>query len=170
MPGRSNKRPGMVGFKDWEVLGLRRGLGTIAPFRHELIELGLVLGHAQALQEIAEFALLVLQTPQRLGTVLVESAVAARGPGPAAMTEVLHLGAHALHFFLPMVVAVTAPTTHASAPQREGEDREAYGPPEYEPKHREHDPRRMPEPEAGPETRMPPFVASCRTAHRSLAL
>src|ERR1700726_4943432 len=47
--------------------GLRRGLGTIAPFRHELVELGLVPGHGQTLQEVAKFALLLFQPPQRVG-------------------------------------------------------------------------------------------------------
>src|SRR3954451_18225418 len=39
---------------------------TIAPVGHELVELGLVLCRPQAVQEIAEFALLVLEPAERL--------------------------------------------------------------------------------------------------------
>src|SRR5580693_8362668 len=81
----------------------RRRLRTVAPLGHELIELALVLGHTQALQEFTELPLLLLQSPQRLGAVFVESAIAARGPGPAAGTEALHLGPNALHLSLPVV-------------------------------------------------------------------
>src|SRR5216683_3548163 len=149
------------------TLGLRRRRGRVAPLCHELIELALVLGHAQTLQKFTEFALFVLQSPQRLGAVFVESVVAACGPRPAARTKALHLGPHAFHLFLPMVVAMSAPAAHSSAPQGEGEDRKAYGPPEDEPQHHEDDPSRMPKPKRPVITWVSPFMASCRTAHRS---
>src|SRR5260370_7873739 len=98
-------------------LGLRRGRrGRIAPLSHELVELGLVLGHAQALQEFTEFALLLFQPLQRIGTVFIESAVAARRPGPAAMTEALHLGAPPLPLFLPTLALMSAPPPHPPPP------------------------------------------------------
>jgi hypothetical protein len=46
---------------------------------HELIELFLVLGVAQPIEEILEFGLLLLETLQRLDAVFVEGAVAAAG-------------------------------------------------------------------------------------------
>ena len=47
--------------------------------RHELVELFLVLGVAQAIEEIAEFGLLLFEAPQRFHAVFVEGAIAARG-------------------------------------------------------------------------------------------
>ena len=47
--------------------------------RHELVELFLVLGVTQAIQEILEFGLLLLEAPQGVHAVFVEGAVAARG-------------------------------------------------------------------------------------------
>src|SRR5215472_13893540 len=61
-------------------LGLRRSarLGRpVATLRHELVELDLVLGVPQAIKEIPELALLLLEPPQRLGAVVVKGAVAA---------------------------------------------------------------------------------------------
>ena len=65
-------------------LGLR-AFGTTAAVGHELVELGLVLGVAQALEELAELALLLLEPVQGFRAILVEGAVAARLlPAPAA--------------------------------------------------------------------------------------
>src|SRR5204862_7484526 len=58
------------------VLGRRRALPML---RHELVELFLVLGVTQTIEEIAEFGLLFLETPQRFHAVFVESAVATGG-------------------------------------------------------------------------------------------
>jgi len=58
---------------------LRRAAAPIAPFGHELIELGLVLGGAQPIEELAELLLLFLEPAQRVGAVVVEGAIAARG-------------------------------------------------------------------------------------------
>src|ERR1043166_3444167 len=124
---------------------LRRG--AVAPLGHELVELGLVLGEAQPVEEVAEFALLVLEPTQRLGAVLVEGMVAARrrplprtAPALHAVAHAAHLLFHPLHFALP---ALAATTTHALAPDHEGEDREAHRPPEDEPEDHNHDPGRM---------------------------
>src|SRR4029078_9903204 len=68
--------------------GVRRG--PVAPIRHELVELGLVLGHAQAVEECAELALLFLEPAQGFRPVLVKSAVAAGGmPRRAVVTALL---------------------------------------------------------------------------------
>src|SRR5690625_383142 len=54
------------------------GITSIATtLRHELVELGLVLGLPQALEEIEELLLLFLEPPQRLFAILIEGAVAA---------------------------------------------------------------------------------------------
>src|ERR1700754_4013010 len=55
-----------------------RVAGTGATFGHELIELGLVLRHPQARQEIAEFPLLLFQALQGVLAILVKRAIAAR--------------------------------------------------------------------------------------------
>jgi hypothetical protein len=62
------------------MLGLRLRcivLGAIAPLGHELVKLDPVLGKAQPLQELFELALFVLEPPQRIGAIIVESAIAA---------------------------------------------------------------------------------------------
>ena len=51
----------------------------VAPFGHELVELSTVASETQALEKLAEFPLLVLKAPQRIGLVFVEGTVAARG-------------------------------------------------------------------------------------------
>src|SRR5580692_10857065 len=95
----------------------RRGrLRAVAPVGHELVELGLVLGHTQALEEFAKLALLVLETAQRLGAVVVEGAVAARS---APATETLHLGAHAIHFVLHAAVSASAPANQLYLPDHD---------------------------------------------------
>ena len=62
------------------VLGVLRlvvGRGrTLALLGHEGVELLLVLGVAQTVEELAEFTLLLLQAPQRLGAIFIEGAVA----------------------------------------------------------------------------------------------
>ena len=62
-------------------LGIVRRRRTRAVLRHELVELFLVLGVAQAVEEVAEFDLLFLEPAQRVGAVFVEGAVAARSAG-----------------------------------------------------------------------------------------
>ena len=66
-------------------LGFRAGRtgAAAAAIGHELIELGLVLGVAQALQEFPELALLLFEPAQRLGAIFVERPISAR-PGVAA--------------------------------------------------------------------------------------
>jgi hypothetical protein len=52
-------------------------MGAIAPFGHELVELGAVLGKAQPPQELLELALLFFEPAQRIGAIFIESAIAA---------------------------------------------------------------------------------------------
>jgi len=64
----------------WLRLGLRlRSVvtGAIAPLSHELVELGPVLGKAQALQKLLKLALFFLKPAQRIDAIFVESAIAA---------------------------------------------------------------------------------------------
>jgi len=53
-------------------------LGTGAPLRHELIELGFVLRRPQANEKVLKFPLLVFEAPQGFLTIVVEGAIAAR--------------------------------------------------------------------------------------------
>src|SRR6478609_9219540 len=93
------------------VRGRRRPLAVL---RHELIELFLVLGVAEPIQEILEFDLLLLEATQRLHAVFVESAVAARRRPETREAEAvalhpvahpLHLVLHALHLVFKPVLA-----------------------------------------------------------------
>src|ERR1700733_1994202 len=70
--------------------------------RHELVELFLVLGVTQPIEEILEFGLLFLEAPQGFHAVLVEGAVAARGRSEAAEGEAASL--HATTHPLPLVL------------------------------------------------------------------
>src|SRR3982074_562688 len=92
--GPSNSSLGLA------VRGRRR---TLPMLGHELIELFLVLGVPQALQEFLKFGLLLLKAPQRFHAVFVEGAVAARGRAKAAEAEAaaLHAIAHPLHLVRP---------------------------------------------------------------------
>src|SRR3954454_10391668 len=78
-------------------LVVRRGRTRLV-LRHELVELFLVLGVTQAVEEIPEFDLLLFKTLKRLGAVFVEGAVAARLRTEAAEAEAaaLHAAAHPL--------------------------------------------------------------------------
>src|SRR5512132_384375 len=82
-------------------LVVRRGR-TLLVLRHELVELFLVLGVTQAVEEIPELDLLFLETLQGFGAVLVEGAVAARGrtEAEAGKAATLHAAAHPLHLVL----------------------------------------------------------------------
>lgn len=54
-----------------------RWLGTRAPLRHELIELGFVLRRPQTNEEVLKFPLLLFEAPQGFLTIVVERAIAA---------------------------------------------------------------------------------------------
>src|SRR5690348_11072344 len=110
---------------------LRRSRRALAQFGHELVELGLVLGEAQAVEEGAELLLLFLQPAQRLGAVFVERAVAAGGsrrrralaantapalPAGPGCRAALPLSALVLSALIAAAVAVVPPASHASAP------------------------------------------------------
>src|SRR6185437_1898873 len=140
------------------------GLRPIAALGHKLIELGFVLGEAQTIEELAEFALLFLKPPQRVGAIFVEGAVAARGrvtpriaaPRITAFRIAAHFRAHpvhlalqALHLVLPAVMPAAVglilvmSATHSSAPYCEDKDRETRGPPHHETKDDQRDPGRF---------------------------
>src|SRR5262249_53194960 len=108
-----------------------------AALGHELVELGAVLGKAQALEELDELALLLLEAAQRLFAVFVESAVAAGRAVPAPRTGAT----------VPVVVvpasACLRPTAHASAPYAIGEDEKADRPIGDEAQDHEGDPDRL---------------------------
>src|SRR6202044_2949726 len=104
--------------------------------RHELVELFLVLGVAQPIEEFAELLLLVLKPPQRLHAVVVEGAVAARRR-PEGEATALHAIAHPFHFVLhPLHLVRPAilmtPATHFSAPECEKEKAKTDPPPDEE--------------------------------------
>src|ERR1700719_3766223 len=108
--------------------GLLRSLlrRAVAPFRHELIEFRLVLGLAQACQEVPELTLLVLQALERIGAVFVEGTVAA---GTMVAPPVATV-AQAFHLTLPAIAGI--PATHSSSPDDECKDHEADRPPHHE--------------------------------------
>src|SRR5882757_391020 len=118
--------------------------------RHELVEFFLVLGVAQAIEEILELDLLLLEAAQRFDAVFIEGAVAARGRAEAAEAETMafHAVAHPLHLVLHplhlVLKAVLAPATHFPAPECEEEKCEANRPPEDETQHGHNDPAGMP--------------------------
>src|ERR1700761_1316340 len=109
---------------------------------HELVELFLVLGVTQTIEEILELVLLVLEAPQRFHAVFVEGSVAAGGRVEAAKTteaksaplhataHPLHLVLHPLHFILPAILMT--PATHARSPEGEKEEGKTDRPPEHE--------------------------------------
>src|SRR5690349_16611365 len=105
------------------ALGLRRGrlrwrrrwlVGAGAAVGHELVELGLVLGGAQLVEELAEFALILLEAAQGLLAIFVEGDVAARGVATPAVLPglVLVARAHAVRD-VPTAGVAVLPATHA---------------------------------------------------------
>src|SRR3984885_8107662 len=95
--------PEASALKIYPDLTLRLTVGgrgwTRAVLGHELVELFLVLGVTQPIEEILEFGLLLLKALQRFDAVFVEGAVTARGRTEAAEVEAaaLHVVAHPLH-------------------------------------------------------------------------
>src|ERR1700733_9280019 len=128
------------------VLGRRLRAGAVVG--HEEVELLLVLGMAQAVEEFAKLLLLVLKAPQRLHAAFVESAVAARrrpeGEAMALHTVAhpLHLVLHPLHLVAPAVLMI--PAAHFSAPECEKEKGKTDRPPDEEAEYRYGDPPWMP--------------------------
>src|ERR1700759_3702460 len=131
----------------------RRRCRTGAMLRHERIELFLVLGVAQAIEEILELDLLLLKPPQRIRAVFVEGAIAARGraeaeaaaiglPGIHVVAHPLHLVLHPLHLVRPAILMT--PATHFSAPECEKEKAKADRPPDEEAEDRHGNPAGMP--------------------------
>src|SRR3954447_3625856 len=117
---------------------LRRCAVPIAPLGHELVELGFVLGEAQAIKEVAKFALLFFETPKRLRPIFVEGAVAAGrrlAPAPRSVPGTsaypLELVLHPGHLVFPAFDAVST-AAHSSTPNNKGQEREAHRPPDYE--------------------------------------
>src|SRR5262245_44405085 len=79
---------------------LRRRTLPVAAVGHELVELGAVLGKAQALEELAKLALLLFKPLQGLLLVFVEGAIAARrcrAPPAATALSAAAVFAAALH-------------------------------------------------------------------------
>src|SRR5579863_8382165 len=102
MCGPSHRSARWTALPDFAVmelpLALRRRLrrfaaGAVAAFVHELVELGAILGKAQALQELLEFALFIFEPAQGFGAVIVEGAIAtgSRAKPIAAALELRHL-------------------------------------------------------------------------------
>src|SRR6185312_1669219 len=119
---------------------LRRGRRRVrtAALGQELIELGLVLGKAQAVEEAAELALFLFEPAQGIGAVLVEGAIAAAvvPPAPAASSLVAPL-------IVPAAIAAMSPATHSSTPDEKGQERKAHRPEQDEARDRQGDPGRL---------------------------
>src|ERR1700759_4072325 len=88
------RRVGALGLKA-KRLALRglvvRRRGAVAMLPHERVELFLVLGVAQAAEEILELLLFLLEAAQRLTAILVEGTVAAGGRAEAEPAEAMTL-------------------------------------------------------------------------------
>src|SRR3981081_1689890 len=109
---------------------------TLAVLRHELVELFLVLGVTQPIEEILELGLLLLEAAQGFHAVFVEGAVAAGGRAEAAERKAaaLHAVPHPLHLVLHPLHLVgeailVSPATHFSAPECEKEKGKPARPP-----------------------------------------
>src|SRR5687767_9848259 len=113
-----------------------RALRLVAAVGHELVELGLVLGLAQAVEEIAELLLLFLEALQRLGAVFVEGGIAARA-APRAAPPLIHPA------FLLAVPAAATSASHASTPYQVSQEREADRPRDDEGQNQQGDPGRL---------------------------
>ena len=101
--------PGALSLCGWSFGGVGRGLCCAM----NCVELFLVLGVAQAVEEILELDLLFLEPLQGFRAVLVEGAVAARGRTEAEAAEAaalhaiahpVHLVLHPLHLVLPAIL------------------------------------------------------------------
>src|SRR4051812_42060026 len=131
------------------LVGRRRGRACLV-LRHELVELFLVLGVTQTVEEVLELDLLLLEPLQCLGAVLVKGAVAARGRAEAkaetvalhAAAHTVHLVLHPLHLVLPAILV--APARHSSAPECEKEKGKSDRPPHDETEDGHGDPAGMP--------------------------
>src|SRR5271170_5090040 len=106
----------------WPSDGLRLWRGafrTAVAVGHEFVEFGLVLGMAQAVEKLHEFALLFFQPAQGLGAVLVKGAVAGRlavaGAGSAA-APALGRSLHSRHPPLPARPGAICPACHSPTP------------------------------------------------------
>src|SRR5262249_30227486 len=120
----------------------------------ELIEFGLVFGHAQAVEEFHEFALLFFKAAKRLRLVFVESTIAARraravlrprpmsGPMPTLVFGKT-LPAIRPPFLLALPTLFPSfllPARHSSAPNEICQSCQAQGPKEDETTHHQSDP------------------------------
>ena len=117
MGGSGSEGLGARASKSNPAAGRPVAASDVAVLRHELIELFLVLGVTQPIEEVAEFGLLFLKAPQRFHAVFVEGAVAARGRTEAAKAAALHVIAHPLHLVLhPLHLVLTSDPDDSSNP------------------------------------------------------
>src|SRR6185437_16002291 len=129
---------------------------ALIPLGQELVELGLVFGQPQPVEEGAEVALLLFEPAQRLIAILIEGAIAARrrrarSPAPEPLVGVA----------LPAGKPAMLPASHSSAPQEKGEGGEPQWPEQHEAQHHERNPGRLAD-------LVQPFRHSRRDAHGSL--
>ena len=112
--------------------------------RHELVELFLVLGVTQPIEEIAKFVLLLLKPAQGFHAVFIKRAITAGRWAESAERKAppLHAIAHSFHFVRPTIVIV--PATHFSAPEGEKEKGKADRPPDDEAQDGHGDPAGVP--------------------------
>src|ERR1019366_8850705 len=113
------------------------------------VELFLVLGVTQPIEEIPEFGLLLLEALQGFHAVFVEGAIAARRRTAEAEAATLHAAAHPLHLVLHPLhlvrpAVLMTPATHFSAPECEKEKGKADRPPDDEAEHGHGDPAGVP--------------------------
>src|SRR6266404_1098708 len=121
----------------------------VAAIGHELVELGLVLGEAQFVQEALELALLLFEAAQSLLAVFVEGGVAAAGllaPAPATVPALVRTTLVALvrtalvalvMASIPLAAIAVFPASHAFAPDQEDQHSEANRPAEGKSNHRQ---------------------------------
>src|SRR5262249_39719350 len=123
-----------------KVLRELRGRPAAAPLSHELVDLGLVLGVPQPLQEALELVDLLLEPPQGCLPIFVEGTITGRLERADATSPTHHLTPELAVFPL----AFPSSASHASTPDQIGQNAKADGPPQNEAYDHGCDPCRLP--------------------------
>src|SRR3984893_17676901 len=131
------------------ALRLIRGPRLATALGHELVELDLVLGVPQAIEEFLELALLLFEPPERFVAVLIKGTVAARtlvaasAPPLGGCLHAPHPLVHSVDAPLPAIAAAVCPACHSSTPYEIPEKHETERPEQDEADDRQPDPCRL---------------------------
>src|SRR5882724_8089367 len=131
------------------ALRLIRGPRLATALGHELVELDLVLGVPQAIEECFELALLLFEPTEGFVAVLVKGTVAARtlvaasAPPLGGCLHAPHPLLHSVQAPLPAIAAAVCPACHSSTPYEIPEKHETERPEQDEADDRQPDPCRL---------------------------